>query len=112
MNIDDLTISEARSLMALFSGGRIDNAGPWVIGRGYLIRCVTHYQIGRLESVSEHELELSDAGWCADTGCFTVALSSGVVEEYEPAPDGAAIVGRGAIIDAYVWSHDLPCAAK
>lgn len=86
---------------------------PWCVGQCYLIRTVTYHVLGRLAWVGPTELVLEDASWVADSGRWHEALAKGVLSEVEPAPaPGAAIVGRGAIVDAYPWHHPLPRIAK
>lgn len=87
-------------------------SNPWAIGQTYLIRTVTLYYTGKLVDVFEHEIVLEDAAWVADTGRFAAALEKGTLNEVEPFPVGRVIVGRGAIIDASVWMHDLPRTVK
>jgi hypothetical protein len=87
--------------------------GPYTIGESMMIRTVTMFQVGRLIEVHEHELVLVDAAWAADTGRFSTALATGELPEVEPWPDGdRVIIGRGAIVDACTWRHDLPRKAK
>jgi hypothetical protein len=103
MNINDLTIGEARELAALFSSDKkavADDVGAWEIGKGYLIRTVTMIDTGRVIAVGEHEIVLEDAAWIADTGRFSDALKSAKFNEVEPFPNGRVIIGRGSIIDA------------
>ena len=79
----------------------------WEIGKNYVIRTVTMIQVGKLIRVNEHELVLSDCAWVADAGRWTTFLSEGTVKEVEPFPDGNVVVGRGSIIDACLWKHEL-----
>ena len=101
MNIEDLTIGEARKLADLFhsKSGIVDDA-HWKVGKCYLIRTVTMIQTGRLVKVTEKELVLEDAAWIADTGRFSEVLVSLNFAECEPFPEGHVIIGRGALIDA------------
>ena len=98
MNLDELTIGQAKELATMFPKCAQDS--PWVIGKNYLIRTVTMIQTGRLVAVGDKELVLEDAAWIADTGRFSETLKTGNFSEVEPFPDGKVIVGRGAIIDA------------
>ena len=101
MNIDNLTIGEARQLAAMFSGTpTASNDAHWKIGKIYLIRTVTHIDTGRLVAVTPHELVVEDAAWIADTGRFADAIAKAEFGEVEPYPDGIVIIGRGALIDA------------
>lgn len=85
------------------------DTGPWKLGDAYLFRTVTQIVIGRLTYVGEHELGVEDATWVADTGRFGEALRNGgdTLNELE-GTGGGGILGRGAIVDAYPWRHDLP----
>jgi len=83
----------------------------WVVGKNYLIRTVTMIQIGRLIRVTEKELMLEKACWVADTGRFSTALKEGTLNEVEMFLN-PVIVGRGAIVDATEWTHDLPEKTK
>lgn len=85
----------------------------WKIGENYLIRTVTHIDIGRLTAVTDKELVLVDAAWIADTGRYEQCVKEGQLSEVEPFPDDEpVIVGRGALIDAVRWLHDLPREQK
>lgn len=83
----------------------------WEIGKNYLIRTVTMIQLGKLKSVTDKELLLSDACWVADTGRFHKALETGQLNEVEMFHRDV-IVGRGGIIDATEWLTDLPEKTK
>lgn len=100
MNIDEMTIGQARQLSQLFCKDADSMACPWEIGAIYLIRTVTMIDTGRLVAITPQELVLEDAAWIADTGRFGDALKSLSFNEVEPFPDGRVIVGRGGIIDA------------
>jgi hypothetical protein len=77
----------------------------WIKGQLYFIRTVTMYLVGELVDIDEHEILLNDAAWVADTGRFNEMLRTGKCHEVEPCPDGLAVVGRGALVDAYPWAH-------
>ena len=111
MNLDDLTIGQAKQLAALLGNSKQSDNSAWEIGKGYLIRTVTMTNTGRLVAVTEQELVLKDAAWVADTGRFSDALKSCNFDEVEPFPDGKVIIGRGAIVDA-VQVEVLPRAQK
>ena len=98
MEIDSLTIGEAKKLAELFGGKQSDH--PWKIGKIYLVRTVTMIDTGRLVAVTEHELVLEDAAWIADTGRFAQAVEAAEFGEVEPFPSGQVIIGRGSIVDA------------
>jgi hypothetical protein len=85
-----------------------ESMGVWQIGEAYIIRTVTMTVVGRVVSVHDHEIELADAAWVADSGRWAAALATGSLSEVEPCPDGQWIVGRGAVVDAGPWRHPLP----
>ena len=102
MNIEELTIKEARSLIALLGAGTStpQNQNPFRIGGNYFIRTVTHHLTGKLVEVTNTELVLESAAWIADDGRFSDALKKCEFNEVEPFPSGRVIVGRGSLIDA------------
>lgn len=114
MDIETLTIKEARELAAMF--GMISTTSdkfshPFKIGANYFIRTVTHHHTGRLVQVTSQELVLEDAAWIADDGRFADALRKCEFGEVEPFPKGRVIVGRAAVIDA-VEIEKIPTSQK
>lgn len=83
---------------------------PYTLGTAYIIRTVTHTYTGRLTWLSDKELVLEEAAWIADSGRWANAIKDGALSEVEPM--GTVIVGRGAIVDATVWTHALPTKQK
>lgn len=90
----------------------VETGHPYKLGKDYLIRGVTMIYTGHLISVTDKELTLVDASWIADTGRFSEALKEGTLKEVEPYPKGEVIISRGSIIDACLWSHELPRVVK
>ncbi len=88
-----------------------ERTGAWTVGTNYLIRTVTMTLTGMLSYIDEHELVLENASWVADTGRFADALKTGKLNEVEPFPS-YAIIGRGSIVDATEWIHELPRTQK
>ena len=111
MNIDDMTIREAKQMAALFSSNKETKPCPFKVGEKYLIRTVTVYVIGKVREVVGDFLVLDDASWIADTGKFSVAFTKGEFSEVERVPDGT-IVNLGSITDAQTWLHTLPKDTK
>lgn len=111
MDIDNLTIGEAKQLASMF-GGKAESLSPYVLDKNYFIRTVTHIYTGRLVAVYEQELIIEDAAWIPDTGRFADALKSGDFSEVEPYPEGKVIIGRGAILDVTQLSGSLPRSQK
>lgn len=101
MDIDNLTIGEAKRLAALFSAPTAPNDSPYIVGRTYLFRSVTYTVTGVVVCVTSLEIVLTDAAWIADTGRFAAALDTSNFAEVEAPKNGAAILGRTAITDAW-----------
>ena len=104
MNIDDLTIGQARELTAIFAATTTTASpeeSPYKIGQAYLFRTVTYSVTGIVSRVTAQEIVVTDAAWIADTGRFGAALQNSSFEEVEAAPDGLVIIGRGAVTDAW-----------
>ena len=109
INIDDLTIGQAKALVKMIAGpvaeqvttAVVPDASPWEIGAHYLIRTVTMHLSGTLIWIGEKELMIDNASWIADSGRFHKALIDprNVFEEVEPFKE-PVIVGRGAVVDA------------
>lgn len=117
MNIDDLTIAQAREISAMFPNaaaqGQTDQrlTHSFKIGTKYLIRTVTMTYTGTVTEVTGTDVKLDQAAWVADTGRFAKALETGTLSEVEPYPDGCA-VSRAAIVDFSPWNHPLPRDTK
>lgn len=84
---------------------------PYVLGEKYFIRTISNYFTGKLVSIHERSLVLSDAAWIPDTGRFSDSLKTGQFNEVEPYP-GEVIVNMDAIVDASVFNHELPRQQK
>ena len=80
--------------------------GVWKVGENYFIRTVTNYILGKLTAVTPQELLLTEASWIADTGRFHDALKKATASEVEPFINDV-IVGRGAVVDATIWTGAL-----
>jgi len=110
MNIEDMTIGQARQIASLL-GGHESKPCPFQVGQAYLIRTVTHAWTGRVREIVGDFLVLDTAAWIADTGRFHLAVSIDALDEVEPRGDGQ-IVGLGTVVDAGPWVGDLPSEAK
>jgi len=92
------------------------NKKDFEVGENYLIRTVTHINVGKLIKVTEKEFYLQDCSWVADTGRFANILKNGLESEdsseIEPFGEGIVIVGRGALIDMIKYNHKLPDKQK
>lgn len=89
----------------------IKREGAWQVGEKYIIRTVTMMLTGRVVYLDDKELILEDAAWIADSGRWSEAILTGVLNEIEPFED-EVLVGRGAIVDATIWKHALPRVKK
>jgi hypothetical protein len=113
IDIGTLTINEAREIAALVGAGNGAVAGaPFVPGKAYFIRTVTHSYTGRCVRCGPQFVTLVDAAWIADTGRFADAMKSGEYTEVEPWPDGREInVGLGAICE-FSEANQIPRSQK
>lgn len=110
--VDEKTLLAAlRIVLALNEKPAAATDSPWVVGKTYFIRTVTHYVVGRLAAVYPQELVMHEASWVADTGRWHDALKTGTLNEVEPSL-APKFVGRGSIVDVEEWNHPLPAAQK
>ena len=113
MNVNELTLGQIKEIHQLLGSSGADTFRPYELGEDYLIRTVTHINIGTVIAVGPNEIVLMNASWVADTGRYHNALVEGTLSEVEPYPDGQeVIVGRGAVVDATRWLHPLPREQK
>tara|TARA_R100001480_G_scaffold7322_2_gene14914 strand:+ start:229 stop:561 length:333 start_codon:yes stop_codon:yes gene_type:complete len=110
MNIDELTIGEAKVIAEMF-GNNNTTLQPYKIGQTYMFRTVTHIIVGVVEDVGDKEIVLSEASWIPDTGRYHNFIKDGTLEEVEPYID-KVIIGRGALVDSTVWRHGTPKEQK
>lgn len=93
----------------------VSKESGWEIGDNYLIRTVTHIQVGKLIDINDKEIILSNASWVADTGRWSQMLNKGLENvdnsEIEPFIDDI-IINRGALIEATKYRHSLPKEVK
>ena len=115
INIDELTIGEAKQLASIFGSATPSSNSQdahWKLGKNYFIRTVTHHHAGKLVGVTDKELILEDASWIPDDGRLTDALKSCTFNEVEMFPASSqVIIGRGGIIDA-VQITAIPTSQK
>lgn len=109
INFDDLTIKQVKELQHLLRTNNDSSvvSSHFEIGKVYFIRTVSMHHIGKIESILDQELLLSGASWIADSGRFHDALAKGKLNEVEPFVNNV-IIGRGTIVDASEWTHDIP----
>ena len=91
----------------------VSKISPLRVGNNVIIRTVTIYEIGKIESITKDEIVLSSASWVAYTGRLHNILKSGFDSNSEIEPyDGPASVSRGAIVSVLNWNHLLPVDQK
>ena len=104
MDINDLTIGQAKELSGMFQKCEAakPDINPWTVGDTWFIRTVTYHLVGELKSVGTQELVMKGGTvmWVADDGRFQQAIEEGQFNETEPYGDQDVVVGRGTVIDA------------
>lgn len=118
MNINELTIGQAREIASLLGGvvgaearATAAKSTPWRVGDAYFFRTVTMHWTGRIVAIHDGYLVLDEAAWIADSGRYHEATTADALNEVEPAGDGV-ILPLGGLIDARPWTGDLPSVAK
>ena len=113
MNINDLTIGQAKELSAIFGGQQKSCPSNYPIGKNVIVRTVTMIYTGRLEQVTDSDLVLVDCSWIPETERFMSFVAEGKVKECEPYPDGLHVyINRGALLDMCELRNDLPRGQK
>ena len=114
MNIDELTIGQAKQLAALLNKPADESASPYDpwIGKNIAIRGVTMIDVGKLVAVYPQELVIVDAAWIPETARWAQFLENGSYKECEPYPSGRVVIGRGAICEVAEWTNSLPRTQK
>ncbi len=109
MNINDVTIGQAKEFASMF--GNQETPCSVNVGETVYIRTVTNHYLGRVVAITSTDFKLEDASWVADSGRWAKALKTGELSEVEPYPD-TVIVMRGAMVDVSPWNFDLPREVK
>ena len=102
MNIEEMTIGDAKQIAAMFQTQAAGNKPvPFKIGEAYLIRTVTMAWHGVIKEIVGDFLVLEKgAAWIADTGRYADALKdANKFDEVEPCEENA-IIGLGGVIDS------------
>ncbi len=113
MNVEDLTIGQARQIAEMFGKAETRQPCPYsdagLIGNPIMVRTVTMIYVGKLIAVGEHELTLIDVSWIPETGRWQQFIADGDVNECEPYPaEQPVLIGRGSILDVTAWTANLP----
>lgn len=113
MDINEMTVGQARQLAQMFAGGGATATDHrFSVGGAYLVQTVTHYFTGRLTWVGAQEIAMTDVAWIADTGRFADALLKASFGEVEPFPPGEVLIGRNAIIAVSKLTGEPPRVQK
>ena len=107
MNLDDMTIGDAKKLAEMFGGN--SSCGETLTSKGdkVFIRTLSYHYTGGVVRDTGVFLELKDCAWIADSGRFSTAIEKGELKEIEPLKDGTKIMYSN-IVDCIPWEHDLP----
>jgi len=82
-------------------------------GKKYMIRTVTMIYTGKLKSIFDRELVLTECAWIPETERWADTCEKGIFKEVEPYPAKAeVIIGRDAILDCFEVNWDLPKEQK
>lgn len=111
MNIEDLTIKQARELASIFNGSEQKTEYP--VGNNVIVRTVTMIFTGKLVKVTSTDLVLLECSWIPDTERYAKFVEEGAVKQCEPYPaDLLVFVNRGALIDLCELKKGLPRSQK
>ncbi len=119
MNINELTIGQAKELSEMFGGSQTSSSNdhPFEVGQKWLFRTVTHFSLGEIVAIygngTRLHLELKNASWVANTGRWHLCVANGIEgldkAEVEPYPDNARVfVNAETLVDFVSWNHSLP----
>lgn len=111
MNINELTLGQIKEIVSLVGDSPSKKEVPFRKGDKYLIRTVTHIDVGFVVDIAGEFLVMEQASWIADTGRYHDCLKKGVFKEVEPYPT-SVYINMSSIIDAAPWEHDLPKEQK
>lgn len=113
MDLNELTIGQAKALTSLFDCKGDQSPYQHLMGKNVIVRTVTMIYTGVLQSVHQHELVMTDVSWIPETERYMQFVETGAVRECEPYPSGLPVViGRGALIDAVELKTSLPRSQK
>jgi hypothetical protein len=114
MNINELTVGQAKELSSMFGGNKeVSTPYDYLIGKNTIVRTVTMIYTGKLVSAHQQELVMVDVSWIPETERYMQFVADGAVRECEPYPqDMPVIIGRGAILDVVELRKPLPRTQK
>lgn len=117
MNINDLTLGEAKQLASLFEPSKESASNGdcefYEVGKSFMVMTIAHYIVGELVGFNDRELFFKKASVVVDTGRFMNCAKNGELDEVEPYPDNMKVkVSRDAIVRAHPWMFALPLSQK
>ena len=118
MNINDLTIGQAKELSSMFSKCNGVSVSPstsnkrhdFEVGKKYFVRTVTNHYLGEVVEVNELCVVMVKVTWVADDGRFHKAMQGewDSNAEHEPYPENMRVqLFYGAMLDANDWHHEI-----
>ena len=109
MNIDDLTLGQAKELAATLGGATQGKVNPFRVGKAYFIRTVTYHCTGIVDRIEGDFLVLREAAMIADSKRFFNFLTNWKDNNPEIEPfKNEVYVNMGAITDATLWDSSMP----
>jgi len=108
MNIEDLTIKQAKELAQMFGGQNTSCVKPLVNkGDKIFTRTLTYHYIGEVVEDNIDYIVLNNCSWVADSGQFTSCIKEGKLDEVEIIGDDVKIL-KSNMTDCIPWVHELP----
>ena len=113
MNLNDMTIGQAKELAAMFQANSSSVPSNYPVGKNVIVRTVTMIYTGKNVIVTSSDLVLVECSWIPETERFMKFVAEGAVKECEPYPDGLQVfINRGALLDMCELRKDLPRSQK
>lgn len=110
--LEEMKLKDVIQLVGCLQGNKSESQKSFFeVGVSYFIRTVTMYLVGTIKNISGKEILMENAAWIADSGRFYDALKTGTLNEVEPFIQDV-IVNRDCIVDATIWTHNLPLEQK
>lgn len=99
INIDELTIGQARELAKMMSAEKVAGNGTSIkVGGKYLCLTLGHYYAGRVVAITDTDIVLNDCTMIYGAGVVSAAVKSGKWEEADEQTMNGVILQRGAIV--------------
>ena len=118
MNIDinKLTLGQLKEIWLLSGAAGVSStieSSQYPVGENVIVRTITMIYTGRLESVTDTDLILTQCAWIPETDRYADFVSKGSIKECEPYPDNINVyINRGALLDMCELKAPLPRIQK